>query len=155
MKLKSVLFGVVIGVSSLGVVACGGKAKDGDTMNNGGSAKSLYDRLGGKDAITLVVGDFLDNVGADAAINARFKNADLPGLKQKLIDQICMATGGPCKYTGKSMAEAHAGMQIKEEEFSALVGDLKKALVKDNVGAQEQNDLLGALGGMKGDIVGH
>ena len=155
MNIRSVLFSVVIGVSSLGVVACGGKAKDGGTMNNGGSAKSLYDRLGGKDAITAVVGDFLDNVAADATINARFKNADLPGLKQKLIDQICVATGGPCKYTGKTMAEAHAGMQIKEEEFNALVNDLTKSLVKFKVGDQEQKDLLGALGGMKGDIVGH
>ena len=149
---------ILLGVALAAAAACGGGHKGGgDTMANtgGGSAKSLYDRLGGKDAITAVVGDFLTNVAADATINERFKNANIPELKQKLIDQICMATGGPCKYTGKTMAEAHAGMGIKEEEFNALVGDLKKSLDKFNVGAAEQNDLLTALGGMKGDIVGH
>jgi hemoglobin len=151
MNLRTLLLSAVIG---LGIAACGGKQTTAPS-NSGGSAAKLYDRLGGKDAITAVVGDFLDNVKADAAINARFANADLAGLKTKLIDQICQATGGPCTYQGKTMAEAHAGMQIKEEEFNALVGDLKKSLDKFKVGPQEQNDLLGALGGMKGDIVGH
>jgi hemoglobin len=152
MRIRNVLFGVLV----VGAVACGGKAKDDSTMaNSGGSAKSLYDRLGGKDAITGVVGSFLDNVSNDAVIKDRFQHADIPGLKAKLIDQICEKTGGPCKYTGKQMADAHAGMQIKDEEFAALVGDLKKALDQYKVGAQEQNDLLGALGGLKGDIVGH
>nr|HEX4313961.1 group 1 truncated hemoglobin [Kofleriaceae bacterium] len=142
---------------ALGAAACGGGHKGGDTMSNsgGGSAKSLYDRLGGKDAITAVVGDFLTNVAADPVISARFTNANIPELKQKLVDQICQAAGGPCTYTGKKMVDAHAGMGIKEEEFNALVGDLKKSLDKFKVGAQEQTDLLTALGGMKGDIVGH
>jgi hemoglobin len=155
MHIRTVLFSVLIGVGSIGFAACGGKGKDNGTMAGNGSAKSLYDRLGGKDAITAVVGQFLTNVLADDVINARFKNADAAGLKTKLIDQICQASGGPCTYTGKSMADAHAGMQIKDAEFTALVGDLKKALDQFKVGPQEQNDLLTALGGMKGDIVGH
>jgi hemoglobin len=155
MKLRTILLSVALGIAS--VAACGGKQNPPPSNGggSGGSAAKLYDRLGGKDAITAVVGDFLDNVKADAAINTRFANADLAGLKQKLIDQICQATGGPCTYQGKTMAEAHAGMQIKEAEFNALVGDLKKSLDKFKVGPQEQNDLLGALGSMKGDIVGH
>ena len=156
MHIRTVLLSVLVGVGGIGFVACGGASKDtGSTMAGNGSAKSLYDRLGGKDAITAVVSQFLTNVLADDVINARFKNADPAGLKQKLIDQICQATGGPCTYTGKTMLAAHTGMQIKDEEFNALVGDLKKALDQFKVGAQEQNDLLTALGGMKGDIVGH
>ena len=65
-----------------------------------------------------------------------------------------MATGGPCKYTGKDMKSAHAGMNVTDPEFGALVGDLKGALDKFKVGATEQSELLSALGGMKGDIVG-
>jgi len=118
------------------------------------AAKSLYDRLGGKDAIKAVVHEFVGNVGADAKINKRFAKTDLKKLEASLVDQVCQATGGPCKYTGKSMADAHKGMKITEDEFNALVGDLKKALDKFKVGDQEQKDLLGALGGMKGDIVG-
>jgi hemoglobin len=159
MHIRTVLLSLLIGVSTIGVAACGGKGKGGDTMsNNGGSGAagpSLYDRLGKKDAITAVVGTFLENVSKDDAINARFQHADLPGLKAKLIDQICEAAGGPCKYTGKKMIDAHAGMQITEADFNALVGDLVKALDQYKVGDKEKNELLGALGGMKGDIVGH
>ncbi len=65
--------------------------------------KSLYDRLGGKDAITAVVDDFVGNVAADKRINGFFAKADIPRLKHNLVDQICSATGGPCTYTGKDM----------------------------------------------------
>jgi hemoglobin len=116
--------------------------------------KGHYDRLGGKDAINAVVGLFLGNVVADTRINARFANADAKGLQTKLVDQICMATGGPCKYEGKDMKTAHTGMKITEEEFGALVEDLVKALDTAKVGDKEKGELLGALGGMKGDIVG-
>ena len=115
--------------------------------------KTLYDRLGGKPAITAVVDDFVGNVAADARINRHFANANIPRLKTMLVDQICQAAGGPCTYTGASMKTAHAGMKITDAEFNALVEDLIKSLDKFKVGAREKNDLLGALGGMKGDIV--
>jgi len=116
--------------------------------------KSLYERLGGKDAIVAVVDDFVANVGADDRINAFFANTDIPHLKQMLVDQICQATGGPCQYTGKTMQEAHKGMGIKEAHFDALVEDLSKSLDKFNVAAADKNELLDALGKMKPDIVG-
>ena len=75
-------------------------------------------------------------------------------LRNNLIDQICEGTGGPCKYKGKTMMEAHQGMNITEAEFNALVGDLVAALDQFNVPDQEKNDLLGILGPMKSDIVG-
>jgi hemoglobin len=129
-------------------------AGSGAAGSGAAAAKSLYDRLGGKDAIKAVIHDFLGNVAADTKINKRFAKTKIPDLESKLVDQVCQATGGPCKYTGKTMAAAHAGMKITEDEFNALVGDLKKSLDKFKVGAKEQSDLLGALGGMKGDIVG-
>ncbi len=143
-------------VVSLAAVACGGGSK---STTGGGTTptpeqKSLHDRLGGTEAITAVVDDFLANVVADARINARFANADAAHLRQMLIDQICNAAGGPCQYTGKNMIEAHSGMGITEDEFNALVEDLVKSLDKFQVGETEKNELLTALGGMKGDIVG-
>ena len=116
--------------------------------------RTLYDRLGGKDAITAVIGDFVGNVAADKRINARFAKTDIPHLKQMLVDQVCQATGGPCTYTGKSMKDAHQGMKITETEFSALVEDLTMSLDKFKVPEMEKTELLTALGGMKGDIVG-
>ncbi len=116
------------------------------------ASSPLYDRLGGKDAITAVVDQFLGRVSADERINARFSNADLPRLRGMLIDFVCQATGGPCKYTGKDMKTAHAGMRIAGGEFDALVQSLKGALDHFKVPAREQNELLGALGPMKSDI---
>jgi hemoglobin len=120
--------------------------------------KSLYDRLGGKKAIEAVVDQFVNNVAADDRINKFFAQtaADkkrLASFKKKLVDQICQASGGPCKYTGKDMKTAHQGMGITEADFNALVEDLVKALNKFNVGDTEKNQLLGALSPMKGDIV--
>ena len=137
-------------LASLFVVGCATTAANTPPA----ASKSLYDRLGGKDAITAVVDEFVTRVAADSAINARFANTDIPHLKTMLVEQICAASGGPCKYTGKDMKTAHAGMKISDDEFGALVGDLKGALDKFKVAEPEQKDLIGALGGMKGDVVG-
>lgn len=120
---------------------------------------TLYERLGGVQAISAVVDQFLANVVADNAINARFAAtvadpARTQLLRNNLIDQICAGSGGPCVYKGKNMREAHTGMNITDAEFTALVNDLVAALNQFNVPAQEQNDLLGILGPMKPDIVG-
>jgi hemoglobin len=115
--------------------------------------KSLYTRLGGKAAIRLVVKDFVDNVAADRRINAQFANANLPRLRRLLVEQICEGSGGPCKYTGKSMKEAHRGMKITSANFNALVEDLQLSLDKFKVPKKEQGELLAILGPMKGDIV--
>ena len=120
--------------------------------------KSLYDRLGKKKAITAVVDEFVSRVAADARINRFFaataaNPTRLKTFKGHLVDQICQASGGPCKYTGKDMKAAHMGMGISSPDFDALVGDLVGALDKFNVGQHEKDQLLGALGPMKADIV--
>ncbi len=135
-------------------LACGCAASSSTTKPDT-AKKSLYDRLGGKDAITAVVADFVDNrVAKDNRINARFANADLTHLKAMLVDQICEAAGGPCKYAGKDMKSAHAGQKVTEEEFNALVEDLGASLNQFKVPEAEQKDLVGALAPMKPDIVG-
>jgi len=119
---------------------------------------SLYDRLGGKKAITAVVDEFVGRVAADNRINHFFaatasNPAQLAAFKGKLVDQICQAAGGPCKYTGKDMKTAHQGMGITTADFNALVEDLVGALDKFKVGATEKNQLLGVLGPMQSAIV--
>jgi len=114
---------------------------------------SLYDRLGGKPAITAVVDDFVGNVAADQRINGFFARTDIPRLKRLLVEQICAGTGGPCTYTGRDMKAAHAGMGVNEAHFNALVEDLVKSLDKFKVPQREKEELLGVLGPMKADIV--
>ena len=115
--------------------------------------KSLYDRLGGMDAIRAVVDDFVGNVAADKRINKFFANTDITRLKSNLVNQICQSTGGPCVYTGRSMKDAHAGMGVRSSHFNALVGDLGKTLKKFKVPAREQKELVAILAPMKKDIV--
>ena len=141
---------LVAALAAVVMAGCGGSMDSGKMM----AQPTLYERLGGKPAITAVVDDFIGNVAGDTRINKRFANADIPRLKTRLVDQVCEATGGPCKYTGANMRDAHAGMNITDAEFNALVEDLAKSLDKLKVPAKEKNELLGALGGMKGDIVG-
>lgn len=120
---------------------------------------TLYTRLGGVDAISLVVDKFLTNVASDNVINARFEatvanSSRLQLLRNNLIDQICAGSGGPCIYKGKTMLAAHTGMNITQNEFNALVGDLVAALDFYDVPEAEKTELLGVLGPMQSDIVG-
>ena len=120
--------------------------------------KSLYDRLGGQAAIVAVVDEFVGNCAADARINKFFaataadKNR-LTVFKNNLVDQVCEASGGPCKYKGKDMKSAHAGLGISNADFDALVEDLTKALTKFKVAPADQKQLLGVLGPMRPQIV--
>jgi hemoglobin len=127
------------------------------TEQKAASTPSLYRRLGGREGIALVVGDFTANMASDPRVNARFKGLKPPAvekLKSNLADQICEATGGPCSYVGRDMKTTHAGMKITEAEWNAGVENLVKALDKHNVNAQAKQELLGLLAPMKKDIVG-
>ena len=139
---------VVLLVAALNLVACA-------TM--GDPPPTLYKRLGGREGIALVVGDFVANMAGDSRVNARFKDMkgpDVERLKSNLSDQICDATGGPCSYLGRDMKTAHKGMQITDAEWNATVENLVKALDKNKVAVKEKSELLGVLGPMKADIVG-
>ena len=138
------------GVFVMGVVLIAGSAEAADQQAKG---KSLYDRLGGKSAITSVVENFVGRVGGDKRINGYFASTDLTKLKMHLVNQICEASGGPCKYTGRTMKQTHAGMRINDAAFNALVEDLVAALDQHKVKKAEKDELLGILGPMKGDIV--
>ena len=116
-------------------------------------SQSLYQRLGGKPAITAVVDDFVGNVAADNRINRFFAKTNIPRLKLRLVEQLCVGTGGPCTYKGRSMKDAHRGMGVRGMDFGALVEDLKLSLDKFNVPAREQGELLAILGPMRKDIV--
>ena len=121
------------------------------------STRSLYKRLGGREGIAGVVDDFTATMVADGRVNLRFKDmkpAEVFKFKSNLADQICEATGGPCSYLGKDMKKAHEGMKVTEAEWNATVENRVKALDKHKVQAPAKQELLGALGPMKKDIVG-
>jgi hemoglobin len=127
------------------------------STGGGDAGPSLYKRLGGREGIAGVVGDFVGVMAQDTRVNARFKDlkpAELEQFKSKLADQICEATGGPCSYYGKDMKTAHKNMNISDAEWNATVENLGKALTKHGVPAKEQGELVAVLAPMKPSIVG-
>jgi hemoglobin len=114
---------------------------------------SLYERLGGLESITSVVDSFVARCAADDRINRKFERSDVPRLKKMLVDQVCEAAGGPCTYTGRDMRPTHDGMAVTAGEFDALVEDLVLTLGEFDVPRAEQEELLGLLAPMRGDIV--
>jgi hemoglobin len=114
---------------------------------------TLFERLGGKTPIESVIDDFVARCAGDERINAKFVRTDIPRLKVMLVEQVCEATGGPCRYSGRDMKETHRGMGVTGGEFDALVEDLVSTLNAFNVPQREQDELLGVLGSLRPDIV--
>jgi hemoglobin len=119
------------------------------------AAPTLYQRLGGQDAITAVVDDAVDRIAADPRINRRFSGTGIPHLKARLVELLCLRSGGPCVYTGRDMASAHEGMNIRDDEFDALAQDVARSLDKFQVPAPEKDELMRILGQMRNAVVGH
>ena len=114
----------------------------------------LYERIGAQDGIATVVDGFPGKVGADDRVNGRFADTDMPKLRALLIEQVCEATGGPCKYSGKNMLDAHKGMNITEDEFGIVAAHFAAAMLDAGVGADDNATIMGVLAGMRDDIVG-
>ncbi|MBQ18170.1 MAG: group 1 truncated hemoglobin [Planctomycetaceae bacterium] len=128
-------------------------------MNNETANASLYERLGGVFAIATVVDDFIDRVMADQRLNANPKvdeaHHKVPpaGFKYLVTEQVCWASGGPQTYTGRSMHDSHAELEITEEEWQAFLDDFRQTLDKFEVPAQEQSELFAIVESTKEDIV--
>ena len=114
----------------------------------------LYERIGAQDGIATVVDGFLGKVGADDRVNGRFADTDMPKLRGLLIEQVCEATGGPCKYSGKNMLDAHKGMNITEGEFGIIAAHFAAAMSDAGVSVEDNGTIMGVLAGMYDDIVG-
>jgi len=115
---------------------------------------ALFRELGGLPAITAVVDRMLAKIDNDLRINLFFEKTDHADLRQLVIDQLCEATGGPCKYTGRSMEEAHSGLRLTDQDFNAFVEDLIAAMTELNVPKTSQDKLLALLSPMKPQVVG-
>ncbi len=119
--------------------------------------KSLYQRLGGYDALAAVTDDFIGRLASDPQLKRFFAGHNKEGvtrIRQHVIDFLCVVTGGPCAYTGQDMKTAHTGLGITEDDWNASVKDLVATLDKFNVPEKEKSEVLNAISGLKGDIVG-
>ena len=114
---------------------------------------SLYERLGGIEAITAVARAFEDRAVKDDRINQKFARTNLERLTKEFVDQLCQDTGGPCTYTGLDMRRAHTNMGVTSGEWDAFMEDFVATLNAFNVGKAEQDELLNDLRPMRAEIV--
>jgi hemoglobin len=117
---------------------------------------SLYKRLGGYDAIAAVSDDFIGRMAADKQL-ARFlvglSDNSKGHLRQLVVDQLCMATGGPCLYIGRDMKTSHKGLAITGADWELAVKYLTESLDKFKVPEKEKGELLTIASSLKADIV--
>ena len=123
------------------------------------SNASLYDRLGGVYAIAAVVDTFIDRIMVDPALNANplvdeaHHRVPKAGFKYLVTEMVCMATGGPQRYTGKGMKESHQHLKITPAEWDVFAGHFKAVLDQYKVPAAGQQELFEIVGTTRGDIV--
>jgi hemoglobin len=163
-----------LGPWPLGANLAAGDGRPGNTSPFGGaidalagvfavseSNSSLYDRLGGIYAIAAVVDDFIDRVMDDPRLNANPKvdeahhKVSKAGFKYLVTEMVGWATGGPQKYTGRSMYDSHAHLDITSAEWDAFLDDLRQTFDKFQIPARERAELLAIVNSTKADIVLH
>ncbi|HEV2911944.1 MAG TPA: group 1 truncated hemoglobin [Pyrinomonadaceae bacterium] len=119
--------------------------------------KSLYERVGGYDALASVVDEFMKRLAADKQL-ARFlvglSDDSKKRLRQHLLNQFCQATGGPCVYTGREMKTVHTGLKITESDWDIAAKALVETLDKFQVPKKEKDEIVNFVVGLKKDIVG-
>ena len=120
------------------------------------SKKTLYERLGGYDAICAVSEDLLARLMSDSRLKRFWDHRGEDGLKrekQLLIDFLCSSAGGPMYYTGRDMKISHKGMKISEADWSAFMGHVNATLDTFKVPPTERGEVVGFVQSLKADIV--
>ena len=118
--------------------------------------KSLYERVGGYNAIAAVVDDFIGRLVSDSQLSRFFvghSNDSKQGMRQLIVDQLCQAFGGPCIYKGRDMKTTHNGLGISDDDWNKSVEHLVATLDKFSVPQKEKDDVLAAASSLKTQIV--
>jgi hemoglobin len=116
---------------------------------------ALFIRLGGKENLAKIVDSLLANASADPELKKAFAKttgAKAEHLKAMLVDQLCELSGGDCKYTGKTMRDAHKGMKISDSQWKAFLLDLDYALQENKIADADRAELAGLLGPLKEEM---
>src|SRR5689334_10469809 len=143
---RTMLFGLVLSLLLLA----------GGSLPSHAQEKSLYQRLGGYDALAAVVDDFIVRLVTDKQFEKFFVgHADdsKKRIRQHILDQFCAATGGPCVYLGREMKASHAGLGITNADWDAAAKHLADSLDKFKVPEKEKGEILAFVSGLKKDIV--
>ena len=127
-----------------------------DSTSSATQQRSLYERLGGYDAIAAVSDDFLGRLVAERRLKRFFVRHTAEWLKQMhqhIIDFLCQATGGPGAYRGRDMKTAHRDLGVTHDDWDAMLNELNATFNKFEVPQKERGEVVMALSGLKADIV--
>jgi len=154
--MKSSLNNIKLVLLALGVLlslsAC-------SSMQATSSERSLYQRLGGLVAISVVVDDFLNALTKNPVLKANSAMKDarmrspLPYIKFQVTTLVCQEAGGPCEYTGKNMKEAHEYLNIDDKQWQSMMATFSNILAKHEVPKKEAQELVEMMEKTKGDVV--
>ena len=114
---------------------------------------SLFETFGGREGLTKIMDDVMPRWLANPRTRPFFESSDQARIKLQLVEQFCVIMNGPCEYSGRTMAEAHRGMNVDEGAFYALVEELQRSLNAMDVPFAAQNRLIAALAPMHRDII--
>lgn len=145
---KTILASVVLTLTLTSAAAAQGMKQNGE--------KSLYDRLGGYDALAAVVDDFIGRLVGDKTFERFFAGHSVDSqkrIRQHILDQFCAATGGPCLYLGRDMKTSHAGLGITNAQWDAAATHLVASLDKYKVPEKEKGEVVAFVMTLKKDIV--
>lgn len=115
--------------------------------------ETVFDRLGGQDAVESVVDDFYDRVLSDERVIHHFEDSNTTELRAHQVQFISAVTGGPVQYSGRDMRSAHRGMGITHEEFDIIAGYLDTALEENDVSDEDRIQVLGEVEELRPEIV--
>lgn len=118
------------------------------------SENSLYLQLGGADGVEAIVDSFLFEVGGNSLVLPFFEKTNIDRFREKLIEQICQISDGPCVYSGDPMSQVHSHMQLDDRHFNAVVTDFVAAMDAENIPHPVQNRLLAKLASLYGVVMG-
>lgn len=142
-------------ISLFFIVACSHSINGPHTTSadNEQKTNSLYEEIGGKAKITEIAQLFLDEVSYHPDVLPYFQHTNIARFEEKFIEHLCLISGGPCQYTGDNMEQVHAGMNVTEADFNAVVDLLVNAMSRASVAHTTQNKLLARLVPMRKDII--
>ncbi len=120
------------------------------------NTKSLYERLGGYDGITIFVNNLLPRLEADAILGRFWQNRGNDGIareKQLLINYLCSSAGSSMIYTGRDMKTSHQGMNISENDWVIFLGHAGATMEALHIPKQECDEMVAFVLSLKDDIV--
>ena len=150
-RMRTIVFAACI-LAAMSVTAMAQDSMRGGQMMK----KSLYERIGGYNALAAVVDEFIGRLVTDVRFSRFFEghsDDSKKRIRQHILDQFCAATGGPCIYTGRDMKTAHKGLGITGGDWDAAAKHLVASLDKFKVPEKEKNEVLAFVTSLKKDIV--